>query len=199
MTQAFIRLLLFSLGPSVYELVCALLEWSSCFLQFSGIPAIKCLWASKSLGFLLPMLKIPPPGSEPNLGLRTSFLWEDLCDVIIFPFMSCPFLERRYGIWFYCHCPLRLSRGFFFVFGCRISLLVCFSVFFFFVNGCFTVLILVFSWDEMSSCPSLALLFLIEFVPNNLKTSSHMYLEKKSFLNLVLLLTFLFFSHRGSL
>ena len=31
----------------------------------------------------------------------------------------------------------------------------------------------------MSSCPSLALLFLIEFVPNNLKTSSHMYLEKK--------------------
>ena len=50
----------------------------------------------------------------------------------------------------------------------------------------------------MSSCPSLALLFLIEFVPNNLKTSSHMYLEKKSFLNLVLLLI-LFFSHRGSL
>jgi len=51
----------------------------------------------------------------------------------------------------------------------------------------------------VSSCLSLALLFLIEFVPNNLKTSSHVYLEKESFLNLVLLLTLFFFFHGESL
>ena len=45
-------------------------------------------------GLLLPMSD--PQAGEPDMKLKLSVLWENLCDIIIFQFMSCA--PGTYGI-----------------------------------------------------------------------------------------------------
>ena len=120
----------FSLGPGTNESlrVCALQEWSFCFSQPCGVPVIKPHWLSKpsALGAPLPSARTtergalhgalnPPPLGEP--------LWYNY-----FPVWVVHLLSMRFDC--IVNAPLLPSCcGFFFVFGCRASLLGGLSLF----------------------------------------------------------------------
>ena len=61
-------------------------------------------------------------------GSEISLQWENFCSIIVFQFVGHPPVGHE--IWFYCYCtPPTMSLWLFFVFGCRVSFLVCYSIF----------------------------------------------------------------------
>ena len=74
----------FSPGPNAHRTLCEPYKNGFCFPHCCGIPAINphCLQSQVLLGLLL---SLPDrQAGEPDVGLSTSFLWENLCDTIIF-------------------------------------------------------------------------------------------------------------------
>ena len=85
-----------------WNLVCALQEWSFCFPQSWGIPAIKPLWSSKSNSLGAPPPFVRPSGWGAWRGAQNFHSYGRTSGIIIFQFVGHP--PSRYGIWFYCDC-----------------------------------------------------------------------------------------------
>ena len=97
-------------------------EWSLCFPQSCGTPAILLSFKVRLSGDLSSCYQTPRLGSlmqdsEPSLQ------WENFCGIIVFQFVG--HLPGRYWIWFYCYALSGLS----FIFVCRISFLAGSSIF----------------------------------------------------------------------
>ena len=115
----------FSLGPDAHRTLCEPYKNSFCYpTPMEFLPSIpttfkaRCCWGCSShcqtsrLGNL-------------TWGSVLSFLWENLCNTVIFQFVGQP---DGFGIWFYSSCSPLPSCCVCFVFGCWVSFLVGFSI-----------------------------------------------------------------------
>ena len=108
-------------GPQcTWNPVCALQEWSLCFPQSCGAPALKPTGLQSQMlwGFLFPMPD--PQAGDPVLGLRTLTPVGEPLQYNYFLFVSPPL--GSYGFDYTTNVPLVPSHcDFFFVFVCKIS------------------------------------------------------------------------------
>lgn len=74
----------------VPRFVCAFQEWSLSLTQSRGAPAFKHHWPSKPEAVGSPPPDARPPGWETCRSSEPSFLWENLCDIIVFQFVGYP-------------------------------------------------------------------------------------------------------------
>ena len=91
-----------------WDFVCALQEWSFCFSQSCGSPAMKPCWAFKGLisGDSSSCCRAPRLGSL-TWGSELSLLWDNFRGIIVFQFEGHP--PGEYGIWFYHDCAPPIS------------------------------------------------------------------------------------------
>ena len=96
-------LLLLSSGSwCVEDCVCALQDWSLCFLHSYGSPKIKSCWPPRSDSLGIPSPFVRSPGWKPWCGAQSLHKWENLFGITVLQFLGC--LPGRYGICFYCDC-----------------------------------------------------------------------------------------------
>ena len=111
------------LGPNTSKTFYVLSQSRVCFPPVLWRFCTQAPLASKPNALGTPASDARSPGwGAWQWGSELSLLWENLCNIIIFQFVSC--LPNGYGIWLnHGNAPLSCC-GFFFVFGCRISFLL---------------------------------------------------------------------------
>ena len=127
------RSLLFFSGCCALEAPCVPSEWSFCFPQSGGIPAIKSHLSSRPdfLGahqFIL-LLQDPQAGESQFWGSELLLLWENFCGITVFHSGFWVAHLVCMGFDFIMIVPLLLPSCGLFVFGRRVSFLAGSSVF----------------------------------------------------------------------